>query len=227
MPAMSKCAQGVSFSMKRCRNCAAVIDPPSRGPIFFMSQIGELISLSYSGPSGRRHNLSPTCLPAVASSSARLSSLANIPPYSLPNAMIIAPVRVARSTIREGLKVRCVQVSASHNTSRPSASVLSTSIVCPLIEVTMSPGRCALPSGIFSTSPTTPTMLALALRFTSASIAPATAPDPPMSHFISHMPTGGFNEMPPVSNVTPLPTNAIGASPSLPPFHLIASIREG
>src|SRR3546814_5162712 len=39
VPAISRCAQGVSFSMKRLRNCAAVIDPPKREPTFFMSAI--------------------------------------------------------------------------------------------------------------------------------------------------------------------------------------------
>ena len=63
-----------------------------------------------------------------------------------------------------GLNSRCAQVIASHSTSRPSASVLITSTVWPDMVVTTSPGRWALPSGMFSTSPQTPTTLALALR---------------------------------------------------------------
>ena len=64
-----------------------------------------------------------------------------------------------------------------------------------------------------------PTTLAFALRSASAFIAPATAPAPPMSHFIASMPAAGLIEMPPVSKVTPLPTKAIGWPPLPPPFH--------
>ncbi len=97
-----------------------------------------------------------------------------------------------------------------------------TSIVWPDIEVTTSPGRCALPSGMFSTSPQTPMTLTLALRAASACIAPATAPAPPMSHFMSSMPGGGLSVMPPVSKVTPLPTRTTGVA-SPPPFQRIVS----
>ena len=44
-PATSICAHGVSLT-NRCRNCAAVIDPPCRPPVFFMSATLESISLS-------------------------------------------------------------------------------------------------------------------------------------------------------------------------------------
>ena len=91
----------------------------------------------------------------------------------------------------------------------------------------MSPGRWALPSGMFSTSPQTPITLALALRVASVFIAPATAPAPPMSHFIDSMPSAGLIEMPPVSKVTPLPTRATGLAPALPPFQRITSSRGG
>ena len=63
---------------------------------------------------------------------------------SLPSATMIAPVRVARSIMNCGLKRSWQYHSASASTSRPSASVLSTSMVWPDIEVTMSPGRCAV-----------------------------------------------------------------------------------
>ena len=46
-----------------------------------------------------------------------------------------------------------------------------------------------------------------------------------MSHFIASMPAAGLIEMPPVSKVTPLPTKATGASPSLPPFQRRISRR--
>ena len=63
---------------------------------------------------------------------------------------MMAPVKVARSTITSGLYWRCAQVIASARTRRPSASVLITSMVWPDREVTTSPGRWALPSGMFS-----------------------------------------------------------------------------
>jgi len=86
-----------------------------------------------------------------------------------------------------------------------------TSMVWPDIDVTTSPGRCAVPDGMFSTSPAMPTTLARAFRAASACSAPMTAPAPAMSHFISSMPAAGLMEMPPVSKVTPLPTKATGA----------------
>src|SRR6185312_12555518 len=110
--------------------------------------------------------------------------------------------------------------TASASTRRPSASVLMTSMVWPDIEVTTSPGRCALPSGMFSTRPRMPTALTFALRAASAYIAPTTAAEPPMSVTISSMPSGGFRLMPPVSKQTPLPMKAIGAALALlAPFH--------
>ncbi len=93
--------------------------------------------------------------------------------------------------------------------------------------VTTSPGRWALPSGMFSASAQTPTTLALALRPAIAAIAPATAPAPPMSHFIASIPSAGLIEMPPVSKVMPLPTRTTGVAPALPPFQRIASSRDG
>ncbi len=128
-----------------------------------------------------------------------------------------------------GLK-RCWQYhSASASTSRPSASVLSTSMVWPESEVTMSPGRCAVPDGMFSTRPPMPTALTLALRPASARIRPMTTPEPAMSHFMSSMPPAGLIEMPPVSKVTPLPMKAIGAgflALGLP-FHCMTTRRGG
>ena len=76
----------------------------------------------------------------------------------------------------------------------------------------MSPGRWALPSGMFSTRPRMPTALTLALRAASAYIAPATAAEPAMSVIISSMPSAGLRLMPPVSKQTPLPTKAIGGA---------------
>ncbi len=53
----------------------------------------------------------------------------------------------------------------------------------------MSPGRWAFPSGMFSTRPRMPMALTFALRAARAYIRPATAPAPPMSHFMSSMPS--------------------------------------
>ncbi len=68
-----------------------------------------------------------------------------------------------------------------------------------------------------------PTALTRALREASAIIVPTTAADPPMSHFMSSMPSAGLIEMPPVSKVTPLPTNATGALSSPAPFHCMTT----
>ena len=66
--------------------------------------------------------------------------------------------------------------------------------------------------------------LALALRLARAIMVPVTAAAPPMSHFMSSMPSAGLIEMPPVSKQTPLPTKARGWAPASPPFHfMIAS----
>ena len=123
----------------------------------------------------------------------------------------LPPVRVARSMTSLGLKVFCAYHKASASTRRPSASVLITSTVCPDMEETMSPGRWAVPEGMFSTRPQTPTTLDLALRAASTRMRPMTTPAPPMAYFMSSMPLAGLIEIPPLSKVTPLPTRAIGA----------------
>ncbi len=46
---------------------------------------------------------------------------------------------------------------------------------------------------------------------------PNTLAAPVMSNFISSMPGGCLSEMPPLSNVTPLPTSATGALPGAAP----------
>ena len=105
---------------------------------------------------------------------------------------------------------------------RPSASVLRTSMVWPDIEVTTSPGRCAVPLGMFSTRPMMPTALTFALRSASSCIRPTTQAAPAMSPFMSSMPAAGLIEMPPVSKVTPLPTKTTGSPPragALPLHH--------
>ena len=89
------------------------------------------------------------------------------------------------------------------------------SMVWPDIEVTISPGRCALPSGMFSTRPMAPTTLTFAFRAASACISPTTQAAPPMSPFMSSMLAAGLMEMPPVSKQTPLPIKATGCIAAL------------
>ena len=60
------------------------------------------------------------------------SSFEKRPAYSDPKQTIIAPVKVAKSTINFGLNFFSVKVNASAKTNLPSASVFNTSIVLPL-----------------------------------------------------------------------------------------------
>ena len=101
----------------------------------------------------------------------------------------------------------------SASTRRPSASVLLTSIVLPLAASTMSPGLTDRPLGRFSVAPTTATTFSGRRRRAIAASASMTAAPPDMSNFISAILAPGFSDMPPLSNVTALPTN-----PSAGPF---------
>ena len=83
-------------------------------------------------------------------------------------------------------------------------------MVCPDIEVTTSPGFEALCAGIFSTAGTTMVRFSLGFISAIARIVPITEAAPHMSYFISSIPAPGLSEIPPLSNVTPLPTNTIG-----------------
>ena len=87
--------------------------------------------------------------------------------------MTQAPVRVAMSTTARGLKRRA-KVMPSQRIRRPSASVFSTSIVLPDIEVTMSPGLVARPLGMFSQVGMMPTTLIGAPIVASDLIVPKT-----------------------------------------------------
>ena len=100
----------------------------------------------------------------------------------------------------------------SDSTSRPSASVLLTSIVVPSSARTMSPGLTAPPSTRFSVAPTRPITRTGAWSSASAQTASITAAPPHMSNFISCIPAAGLSEIPPESNVTALPINAISGA---------------
>ena len=80
------------------------------------------------------------------------------------------------------------------------------SIVVPLAAVTTSPGLTAWPSGMFSVAPTTATTRTAKRSSAIASIAPSTAAPPDMSNFMSDILLAFLIEIPPVSNVTALPT---------------------
>ena len=79
------------------------------------------------------------------------SSLPIRPAIFSPSATTQAPVSVARSITAAGLSSDASE-SASARMRRPSASVLSTSTVLPLRIRSTSPGRIAVPLGMFSTS---------------------------------------------------------------------------
>ena len=72
----------------------------------------------------------------------------------------------------------------------------------------MSPGLTAWPLGMFSVDGTTAVMVAGTPSSAMPAIASITAAPPDMSNFISCIFAEGLIEIPPVSNVTALPTNA-------------------
>ncbi len=100
-----------------------------------------------------------------------------------------------------------------------------TSIVFPDLEVSTSPGRMALPEGRFSTAGIRPTTLSGRPRVATAVMAPRTAAPPPMSIFISSIPSEGFSEMPPASKTTPLPIRTTGAASFLAPRYSMTISR--
>src|SRR3989441_594322 len=74
-------------------------------------------------------------------------------------------------------------------------------------------GFCARPRGMFSVAGTTATPFRAGLSRASARIPPSIVAPPAMSSFIFPMPSAGLMEIPPVSNVTPLPTSPITGAP--------------
>ena len=89
-----------------------------------------------------------------------------------------------------------------------------TSIVLPRWLLITSPGLTAVPDGRFSVDGIKPMTLILGLKRPSVSNVPSTAAAPDMSNFMSSMLCAGLIEMPPESNVTPLPMSA-RAAPSV------------
>ena len=118
----------------------------------------------------------------------------------------MAPVSVARST-RRVAPSRTAYTSPSARISRPSASVLMTSMVVPFMAVRTSPGLTAWPLGMFSVDGTTASTSTGRPRAATRPAPSITAAPPHMSIFMSSMPLEGLMEMPPLSKVTALPTS--------------------
>ena len=108
-------------------------------------------------------HLLAAALDAAWNSSAVASFDAYQPEHELPSATTHAPVSVALSTSRSGSSARAY-ASASARMRRPSASVLMISTLLPSSEPHTSPGRYALPSGMFSAAAKMPCTSTFGLR---------------------------------------------------------------
>ena len=93
--------------------------------------------------------------------------------------------------------------------------------------VTTSPGFTAKPSGIFSQAGIKPTTFSFGFSKLKDLKTPSTLAAPPMSNFISSISGAGLIEIPPVSNVMPLPTNTTGASVLAAPWYFKIMNRRG
>src|SRR6266566_3557511 len=178
--------------------------------------MSDLSSSRYSSHRGSGQQRSPARSPASRTSLTSASSFPMAPIATWPRATTTAPVSVAMSSTAAGLKRR-TNDSASHRIRRPSASVLMISIVLPKWLFTTSPGFTAVPDGRFSVAGIRPTTLTLGLSRPRTSNVPRTAVAPDLSNFMSSMFSAGLIEIPPESNVTPLPIKAIGAP--VPPLY--------
>ena len=98
----------------------------------------------------------------------------------------------------------------SASTSRPSASVLSTSTVLPLRILRTSPGLMAAPARhVLGGGDDGDDLHRPGARAGRADIAASTAAAPDLSVFIVSMPSAVLSDRPPESKVIPLPTRAI------------------
>ncbi len=124
--------------------------PPNRSPATFaMSATGESRPFLSSAGSGIGQACSPARRAASTTALHTSSSLPITPLIRGPSATSWAPVSVATSISRSGESCPD-RASTSASTSRPSASVFSTSTVLPPKIVITSDGRCAFPPGMFS-----------------------------------------------------------------------------
>ncbi len=125
---------------------------------------------------------------------------------STPKVRRQAPVRVATSTTAS-TPSSTARHSPSAITSRPSASVLSTSTVVPLRIRRTSPSFIAEPDGMLSVQQRYAVTAHRTPSARRAVIAPRIAAAPVMSFFIWAWDSSlGLRLMPPESYMTPLPT---------------------
>ena len=147
----------------------------------------------------------------VSAEAARYSATAASSPITpacrVPRAVEIAPVRVATSTITSGCS-RLAATRPSASTSRPSASVFSTSTVVPSSMRSTSPGRVARPEGMLSARHSHAVTRTGRPCVATARSTLSTVAAPHMSYFMPTIDPAGFSDKPPVSNVMPFPTSA-------------------
>ena len=155
---------------------------------------------------GMRHALSPVTLDAASNSAAKLSSAVQTPQICFPSEIMHAPVSVDNSRIESHPISSSTYTRASAKVSRPSASVLITSIVLPFEAVKISLATNAFGPIIFSHAATTKwTSTPLGPNAAIACAAPKTAAAPPQSNFINSI-MEVLMLYPPVSNSNPFPT---------------------
>ena len=173
-----------------------------------MSAISLFSCSRYSSKSGIGHTRSPA---RVGRPAARCSTHAS----GVPNSPVVTLAERDDAWRRSASRRRpdasrpacCAYQSASPRISRPSASVLMTSTVLPLgarqdvAGLDRAAARHVL--GRRHDADDADRRLRAAR---SRACAPTTAAPPAMSSFIRSMPSAGLIEMPPVSNVMPLPT---------------------
>ena len=104
--------------------------PPYLSPMLAMSATVDSIEARSSTGSGIGHICSPAAPAAATIAARRSSSLDMTAEVRLPSATSWAPVSVATSMSTSGLSSQA-RTMPSARTSRPSASVLSTSTVVP------------------------------------------------------------------------------------------------
>ena len=80
---------------------------------------------------------------------------------------------------------------------------------------------------MFSVAGMSPTTFNLGLNSAKARNMPSTEAAPHMSNFISSIPAPPLSEIPPVSNVTPLPISTVGAAVFVPPMYFSTIKRSG
>mmetsp|Transcript_4514 Transcript_4514/g.8061 ORF Transcript_4514/g.8061 Transcript_4514/m.8061 type:complete len:261 (+) Transcript_4514:274-1056(+) len=205
-PAISMCAYGFFLSTNSVKNRAAVMAPPYGPPRFVISATLLFNSSAYSFAMGIRQDLSPVVFEISSRSLARSSSSVHTPQIFFPSETMHAPVNVDSSMMLSQPHSLSAKTNASASVSLPSASVLSTSIVLPLLAVRMSLGTIALALIMFSHAATTKWASTPGGWVSpTARAAPRTAAAPPQSNFMSSiMPV--LMLYPPVSKRSPLPT---------------------